>query len=71
LNVFINIVIGISPSHSHCNVFAMHTHLYIFFFTLYNDSLINLLRIKGHFQAFLKVWAGHYELMKAIFIKNS
>jgi hypothetical protein len=31
LNVFINIVIGISPSHFHCNVFAMHTHLHIFF----------------------------------------
>jgi hypothetical protein len=31
LNVFLDIVIGISPSHSHCNVFAMHTHLHIFF----------------------------------------
>jgi hypothetical protein len=30
LNVFIDIVIGISPSHSHCNVFAMHIHLHIF-----------------------------------------
>jgi hypothetical protein len=30
LNVFINIVIGILPSHSHCNVFTMYTHLYIF-----------------------------------------
>jgi hypothetical protein len=30
-NVFIDIVIGISPSHSHCNVFAMHTDLHIFF----------------------------------------
>jgi hypothetical protein len=43
LNVFINIIIGISPSHSHCNVFAMHTHLHIFFSTLYNDSLPNML----------------------------
>jgi hypothetical protein len=25
LNVFINIVVGISPSHSHCNFFVMHT----------------------------------------------
>jgi hypothetical protein len=31
LNVFIDIVIGISPLHSHRNVFAMHTHLQIFF----------------------------------------
>jgi hypothetical protein len=31
LNVFINIVIGISPLHSHCNVFVMHTHLQIIF----------------------------------------
>jgi hypothetical protein len=31
LNVFNNIVIGISPSHSHCNVFSMHIHLHIFF----------------------------------------
>jgi hypothetical protein len=31
LNVFINIVIEILPSHSHCNFFAMHTHLHIFF----------------------------------------
>jgi hypothetical protein len=43
LNVFINIVIGISSSHSHCKVFAMHIHLCIFFFTLYNDSLFNML----------------------------
>jgi hypothetical protein len=31
LNVFINIVIGILPSYSHCNTFAMHTYLHIFF----------------------------------------
>jgi hypothetical protein len=31
LNVFIDIVIGISPLHSHCNVFAMHTRQYISF----------------------------------------
>jgi hypothetical protein len=31
LDVFIDIVIGISPSRSHCNVFAMRTHIYIFF----------------------------------------
>jgi hypothetical protein len=31
LNVFNDIVIGILPSHSHCNVFTMHTHLHIFF----------------------------------------
>jgi hypothetical protein len=31
LNVFISIVIGISPSHPHCNVFAMRTHIYICF----------------------------------------
>jgi hypothetical protein len=31
LNVFINIVIGISPSQSHCSVFATHTHLDMFF----------------------------------------
>jgi hypothetical protein len=30
-NVFLDIVIGISPLHSHCKVFAMHTHLHIFF----------------------------------------
>jgi hypothetical protein len=30
LNVFLDIVIGISPSHSHCNIFAMHI-LHIFF----------------------------------------
>jgi hypothetical protein len=43
-NVFIDIVIGISPSHSHCNVFAMAcTSTYTFFFTLHNDSLPNML----------------------------
>jgi hypothetical protein len=31
LNVFINIVIGISPLHSHCNVITMHTHIRICF----------------------------------------
>jgi hypothetical protein len=31
LNVFINIVIGISPPYSHCNVFTMHTHVDIYF----------------------------------------
>jgi hypothetical protein len=31
LNVFIDIIIGISPSHFHCNVFAIYTHLYICF----------------------------------------
>jgi hypothetical protein len=31
LNVFIDIVIGILSWHSHCNVFAMYTHLHIFF----------------------------------------
>jgi hypothetical protein len=31
LNVFIDIIIGILPSHSHCNVFTMHTLLQIFF----------------------------------------
>jgi hypothetical protein len=31
LNVFIYIIIGILSSHSHCNVFTMHTHLHIFF----------------------------------------
>jgi hypothetical protein len=30
-NVFVDIVIGISPSHSHYSVFAMHTHLCICF----------------------------------------
>ena len=30
-NVFINTIIGISPSHVHCNVSAMHTHLHICF----------------------------------------
>jgi hypothetical protein len=30
-NVFIDIVIGILPSHFDCNVFAMHTHLHVFF----------------------------------------
>jgi hypothetical protein len=42
LNVFLDIVIGISPSHSHCNIFAMHTHLH-FLFILHNDSLPNML----------------------------
>jgi hypothetical protein len=27
----VDIVIEILPSHSHCNVFTMHTHLHIFF----------------------------------------
>jgi hypothetical protein len=31
LNIFINIVIGISPTYSHYNVFAISTHLYVFF----------------------------------------
>jgi hypothetical protein len=31
LNVFIDILIGILLSCSHCNVFAMHTHIHIFF----------------------------------------
>jgi hypothetical protein len=31
LNAFINIVIGISPSYSYCNVFAMHTYVHICF----------------------------------------
>jgi hypothetical protein len=43
LNVFIDIAIGISPSHTHCNVFAMHIHIHNFFFTLYNDSPPNML----------------------------
>jgi hypothetical protein len=34
LNVFIDNVIGILPSHSHCNVFAMHTHLHFFFHSI-------------------------------------
>jgi hypothetical protein len=51
-----NTVIGILPSHSHCNVFAMHMYtylnamymyfnvlIYLHFFTLYNDSLPNIL----------------------------
>jgi hypothetical protein len=43
LNVFIDIVIGILPSYSHCNVFIMHIHLHFFFFILHNDSLPNML----------------------------
>jgi hypothetical protein len=43
LNVFTDIIIRILPSHSHCNVFIMHTHLHIFFSTLHNDSLSNML----------------------------
>jgi hypothetical protein len=31
LNVYIDIVIGISPSYSHCNVFAMCTHIHVCF----------------------------------------
>jgi hypothetical protein len=42
LNVFIDIVIGILPSHSHCNNFAMHTYLHILF-TLHNVSFPNML----------------------------
>jgi hypothetical protein len=41
LNVFINIVIIISSSHSLCNVSALHIHLCIFFFTLYNEHRIS------------------------------
>jgi hypothetical protein len=42
LNVFYWHCNWISPSHSHCNIFTMQkpTHL---FFTLYNDSLPNML----------------------------
>jgi hypothetical protein len=42
LNVFIDIVIGILPSYSHCNVLTMYTQLH-FFFTLHNDSLPSML----------------------------
>jgi hypothetical protein len=31
LNVFIDIIIGISPSYSHKNIFAMRTHVHICF----------------------------------------
>jgi hypothetical protein len=51
LNVFIYIVIGISPSHSHYNFFAMYTYLHIFF-TLYNGSLPNMLYHYIHFYPF-------------------
>ena len=34
LNVFIKNIIGISPLHSHCNIFAIRTHLYIFFHSI-------------------------------------
>jgi hypothetical protein len=37
LNVFIVYVNGISPSHSHYNVFTIHTHLHIFF-SLYRKT---------------------------------
>jgi hypothetical protein len=39
----VDIVIGILPSHSLCNVFTMHTDLHIFFFTLHKDFIPNML----------------------------
>jgi hypothetical protein len=43
LNVFNYIIIEISLSHFHYNDLAMNTHLHIFFFTIYNDSLSEML----------------------------
>jgi hypothetical protein len=31
LNIFIDIIIGISPSYFHCNIFTMHIHVHICF----------------------------------------
>jgi hypothetical protein len=43
LNVFTNIVIEISPSHSHYNVFAMQHPPIHLLFNIHNDSLPNML----------------------------
>jgi hypothetical protein len=53
LSIFIDIVIGISPSYSHCNVFAIHTHLHICislstlttFLTCYTSTLFSPISI--------------------------
>jgi hypothetical protein len=66
LNVFIDIVIGISASHFHCNVFAMHTHLHILFFTLYNDSLLNMLYHYTLFFPFPLICSNFHTIFKRI-----
>jgi hypothetical protein len=39
----VDILIGILLSHFHFNFFTMHTHLHIFFSTLHNDFIPNML----------------------------
>jgi hypothetical protein len=70
LNVFINIVIGILPLHSHCNVFTMHTHLYIFFSlytmtsfpTCYTTTLFFSISINP-FQLSYNLWKNYISIL--------
>jgi hypothetical protein len=66
LNVFINIVIGILPSCSHCNVFAMSTDAHIYFslskrmtsLTWYTTTLFSPIPI-DLFQLSYKLWKNY------------
>jgi hypothetical protein len=57
LNVFVDIVINISPSHSHCNAFAMYTHLHNFFNSI--QWLPSQHAIPLHFFFFHSHWPVH------------
>jgi hypothetical protein len=69
LNVFINIVIGVSPSYFHCNVFAMCTHVHIHFslstmttfLTCYTTTLFFSIPI-NLFQLLYNLWKNYISI---------
>jgi hypothetical protein len=70
LNVFINIAIGISPSYSNCNVFAMRTHVHIYFslstmttfLTCYTTTLFSSIPIDS-FQLSYNLWKNYISIL--------